>query len=282
MLALFSISLNSLILLGPKLAFSQEIQTEFLQNKYPTFSSEDIKEAGIRKLVIREMRKPSSRPIYDDNIRFNYFFDKEGILIGYRKTYPSLGVRVDTTSMSRIIENDELIQESEKIGRYQRRVVYQRIDSITVKQTISVKRGAGDWEEFAQEKIVTRKIKNGKAEMVGGMLSEPYQRIVYQNDDQKRLTSIETWNGSRVQSIETWTYVDERLLNYQFRDLLDKKKSEYSFPMDWEKDSGVYCTSNECKDWSIVTRDDGWPKGWIFMDPKTQDMNIWEFDYKYW
>ena len=276
------ISFISAFLINSHSLQSQEIQSEFLQHKYPTFSEEDIKESRIKKLTIREMRKPSSRPIYDDNIRFTYFFDKEGLLIGYRKTYPSLGGRVDTTSMSRIIINGELVQESEKIGRYQRRIVYQRLDSMTVKQTISVKRGAGEWEDFVQEKIVSKKIKNGKAEMIGGLKSEPYQRIVYQNDDRGRLTSIETWNGSRIQSIENWVYSGDHLTNYQFRDLLDKKKSEYNFPIDWDKDNGIFCNSTECKDWSIVTRDDGWPKGWIFMDPKTQDMNIWEFDYKYW
>ena len=281
-LALRWISLNSLYFFLPIVGFTQEIQSEFLQNKYPTFSSEDIKEVGIKKLTIREMRKPSSRPIYDDNIRFSYFFDQEGVLMGYRKTYPSLGGRVDTTSVSKIYMKGVLLAESEKIGRYQRRVTYEYIDSVTTNQTISIKRGEGDWEEFAQEKIVTQKIKNGKVEMIGGLRSEPYQRIVHQYDKKERLTSIETWNGRRVKSIETWTYLDENLTNYQFKDLQDKNKSEYNFPMDWEKDNGVYCNSVECKDWSILTHDNGWPKGWIFMDPKTQDINIWEFDYKYW
>lgn len=228
------------------------------------------------------MRKPSSRPIYDDNIRFTYFFDRDGNLIGFRKTYPALGGRIDTTSYSRIVVGGELLQESEQIGRYQRRITYQRIDSATVKRTIKVKRGSMDWEDFSKEKIVKKSIANGYVEMIGGLRDEPYQRVVYEHDKSGRLTQIETWNGSRMQSVETWTYKDSSLKKYEFKDLLDNQKSSYSFPMNWEEDIGLYCDEDQCKDWSIVTHENGWPKGWIFMNPTTQDMNIWEFDYKYW
>lgn len=278
----FWIKFVSLLLLFPVQGIAQEIQSNFIENRYPTFEPSDIAKAGIKTIRISEMRKPSSMPIYDDNVRFNYYFDRSGELIGFRKTYPSLGGKVDTTSMSRFIINGELVQESEKIGRYQRRVVYERLDSNTIKQTISVKRGASDWELLNKEKIQTKKIKTGKVEMIGGLNDQPYQRIVYQYNNAGNLTSIETWNGSRIQSIESWEYEKGEMTKYEFKDLLNSKNSSYRFPLDWEKDKGMYCQNSECKDWSIVTQKDGWPKGWIFMDPKSQDMNIWEFDYKFW
>jgi hypothetical protein len=278
----FWVKFTSLLAFLPFVGFGQEIQSNFLQNRYPTFEAADVAKAGIKTIRISEMRKPSSRPIYDDNVRFTYYFDRSGTMIGYRKTYPSLGGIVDTTSMSRILIKGEPVQESEKIGRYQRRVVYERIDSVTVKQTISIKRGASEWEPLSKEKIQTKKITNGKVEMIGGLNDQPYQRIVYQYDNDKNLTSIETWNGSRIQSIEKWDYKNGRMTNYEFKDLLNSKKSSYRFPLDWENDKGMYCQNSDCKDWSIVSQKDGWPKGWIFMDHKTQDMNIWEFDYKYW
>lgn len=250
-------------------------------HRYPSFEEEAIKQAGIRTIIIREMQKPSSQPVFDYSIRFKYFFDQNGHLIGYRKTYPGYGGRIDTNEVKRIFVGDYLAQESEKLGAYQRREVYTALDSITTKRTISTRRGEGEWEKISQEKITRQSISGGDVQLIGGLKSEPYQRVVSYRNEANQITSREVWNGSRMQSVEMWEYQNGDPRFYRYKDVAQNEVFEYEFPST-ENLEGSFCTRGLCKRWSIVNHENGWPKGWILMNPETQDVEIWEFDYRYW
>jgi len=114
------------------LALGQTLQPELLLNRYPTFKASDIKDAGIKRIRIKEMTKPSSRPVYDQNIRFNYYFDQKGRLTGYKKTYPGFAGKIDTILIQYAYQHGAKTQEIETLGRYKRSVEYKpQNDSIT-------------------------------------------------------------------------------------------------------------------------------------------------------
>jgi len=270
-------------LLLSSFSFAQgTLKAEFLDHKYPLFTEGAIQQNNIKSVTIREMYKPSGRPVYDQNIRFNYYFDRAGRLIGYQKTFPGYGGRVDTVALSRTYSGDFIVQETEKLGKYQRRTVYQDRGNDLIEQIISVKRGAMDWQEINREQIETRAIKDGEVILTGGLNSEPYHRVVTMKNDFGQKISREVWNGSRIQSIEFWEYDQTELSLYRFKDLLDHRNVSFTRPTAVDEDNGSFCENSMCKTWSIVWHSNGLPKGWIFFDAKTQNVDIWEFDYKTW
>lgn len=258
------------------------LKEEFLDHKYPLFTEGAIKGNNVKSVTIREMHKPSGRPVYDQNRRFNYFFDRSGRMIGYRKTFPGYGGRVDTVGFSRIYVGDFIAQEVEKLGKYERKIMYQDQGDGLVKQIISVKRGSMDWQEINVEQIEIRAITGGEVKLTGGIKATPYQRIVVMKNELGQNKSREVWNGSRIQTIEFWEYDRTELSLYRFKDLLDHNDVSFTFPSAKDEDNGVYCENGTCKEWSIVWHANGLPKGWIFYDKQSQHMDIWEFDYKYW
>jgi hypothetical protein len=262
-------------------AKSQILSNEFLLHRYPTFEAAEVAKEGIKSITIREMQKPSSRPIYDYSIRFTYFFDRQGRLIGYRKTYPGYGGRIDTNEVKRIYFQNQLAQETERMGSYQRKTVYAPLASNTQKRTISTRIGKAPWEKISLEKIEHQEIKGGFVKLIGGIRSEPYQRIVCMQNEQDNLVVRETWNGSRIQNLEMWEYSSSIPTYYRFKDVSQNAVFEYRFPSN-DSAEGSFCVKGKCKKWSIVRHENGWPKGWILMDPVSQDAEIWEFVYRRW
>ena len=262
--------------------FGQVISNEFIDRTYPDFLPSAIKDAGIKTITIREMHKPSSRQIFDQGKRFTYFFDHEGRMIGYRKTYPSYGGRIDTNSFSRIFVGDHVAQEIEKLGTYQRKKTFKPIDSLGVQQTVSVKRGTTDWQVITEEEVRIKPIEKGRVIFLSGVDLEPYQRTIEKADDDGNILSGEIWNGSRLQSIELWEYENGKRVTHRFKDLVDDRIISHRLPGASEADRGEYCRDNDCLTWSILNHNIGLPKGWIFMNESTQDIDIWEFDYWYW
>ena len=266
------------------LAFVSEAQilsNEFLLHRYPSFDAAEVEKAGIKSITIREMQKPSSQQILDYSIRFTYYFDGKGRLIGYRKTYPGFAGRIDTNEVKRIYFQNKLAQETERMGRYERKTVYAPLDSSSQKRTISTRIGNAAWEKLSLEKIAKQEIKDGFVELIGGMRSEPYQRVVSMLDKKDNLVVRETWNGSRIQNLEMWEYRANEPSYYRFKDVSQNEELEYRFPASGD-DEGSFCVKGKCKKWSIVSHSNGWPKGWILMDPISQDAEIWEFVYRYW
>lgn len=258
------------------------MESSFIQGRYPTFSSSLIKAQNIKHIRVTEKYKPSSGPVYDQNIRFHYYYDGLGRLLAYQKTYPGDRGIIDTLTWSQAFDGLNKVKEVEKLRRYQRMVAITPIDAQRQQRTISVKRGSLDWELLTTEQVKLQPIQNGEVLLISGVDAEPYQREVFMRNDQGQLISREVWIGSRLQIEERWTYAGGRLVAHEWRDLLDEQHVLRNLPLDMSLDTGTYCEGERCWRWSIVLNAEGLPKGWIFFDPETEDMEIWEFHYEYW
>ncbi|GAB5540081.1 MAG: hypothetical protein Salg2KO_21840 [Salibacteraceae bacterium] len=255
------------------------MQPKLIENRYPSFSNEDIALSGIKRIRIKEMDKPSSRPIYDQNIRFTYTFNDLGQLTEYEKTFPSLGGRVDTIKMGFNYRDNAVISEVLTQGKYQRKSEYSKLDSSSTKRIISTKRSGSPWEVFEIEKITRIAFDQGEARTIGGLNDQPYQRIIKEwNLDSTEMTT-ETWNGSRIQSRLLIRASNDSLHHFEFDDKLNATSLKIEFPRDYALDTGYWCEDGDCLKLSILLNDAGWPRAWIFMNEKTQDMEIWEFQY---
>ena len=261
------------------LARGQTLQPKLLLNRYPTFKASDIKDAGIKRIRIKEMTKPSSRPVYDQNIRFNYYFDQKGRLAGYKKTYPGFAGKIDTILIQYAYQHGAKTQEIETLGLYKRSVEYKpQNDSITYRE-IKTKRGKQTWELFEKEKVETIRFKNGKAEMIGGLYDVPYQKIITEWNSDSTSISKETWNGSRIHSKYKVELRNDSLIQYSYTNVLNESTIKIDFPSNYETSKGRWCDNEQCLSFSIVIDKDGWPKGLIFMNEETEDILIWEIDY---
>lgn len=252
---------------------------QFIEQRFPTFHPDSIKAYGIQSITIRMMDKPSNEPMYDRGRRFSYFFDKKGRLIRQQKLFPGWAGRVDTASLTWMYKNGALVAQLEHLGSYRRMVHYEKIDAGLIKQTISVKRGSLDWQTLAEEQIETIVIDSGEIIRLGGLDAKPYQSTTIKKNANGTMTSREVWTGGKLQTKETWQFTRETLDAYVFED--GSKEESWVVHFNGNSESGTWCHNLECRDWSIVFNPNGWPKGWILMNPETQDMEIWEFEYSY-
>jgi len=256
-----------------------------LEARYPTFSADVVRTKQIESATIRLMRKPSSRTIYDDGRRVIYHFNTEGDLSSLQKVNPGPYGSTDTVSTTWIRMNGELQAKAERVGNYRRRIGYAHVNDSTVIETIKVKRGAMEWQEIAQEQVSTlRKLINGDViliEMRGGIDAKPYQRIITTIGPQG-IEGRESWLGARVQYIEEWHYRQRMVSEYTYRNLEQNTVFTLTYSTDQPlQDEGQWCENGSCRNWSVVYYDDGLPKGWIIIDPETQDLEIWEFRYRF-
>ncbi len=261
------------------------IPGRLIEARYPTFSEEIVRTKRIETATIRLMRKPSSRTIYDDGRRVIYHFDPEGELTSLQKVNPGPYGSTDTVSTTWIRMNGALQAKAERVGNYRRRISYDHINDSTIIETIKVKRGAMDWQEIAQEQVSTlRKLINGdeiRIEMRGGINAKPYQRIITTFGPQG-IEGRESWLGARVQYTEEWHYRQRMVSEYTHRNL--EQGSEFTLTYSTDRplqDEGEWCEDGACRKWSVVYYNDGLPKGWIIIDPETQDLEIWEFRYTF-
>lgn len=264
---------------------STVVPGQFLESSYPTFSSESIAASGIRSITVRLMRKPSGRTIYDDGRRLMYRFDESGDLTSFKKVNPGPYGSTDTVITLWIKVNGRLHTMFEKVGGYQRKVEYEHIHDSLSYETISVKRGDLDWQVLSKEKIALslKKVagRTIKVELRGGLDSKPYQRTIrtYQNGN---ITGEEQWVGARIRYVDEWHYRNGRVAEYVHRDEEQGRKFQVTYGTDDAlQDEGDWCIEDVCRSWSMVYYPDGLPKGWIIIDPESQDLEIWEFRYGY-
>ena len=279
--------LISIILFINYTAFSQVIiPGKFIDQRYPLFNDSNITNQAIESITIRVMRKPSSRPIYDDGRRIAYHFNELGRLISFQKVFPSRAGRVDTISHTFIYRNDIIQARSKKIGKYRKRISLDHISTHQVIETIKVKHGNMDWDELGKEEIKQNKSKIGNqlliTELRGGLNEAPYQSTISVFNADNKPIKKEVWYGSRLASSEQCEYSNGLLSNYSSNNAEKGSTMNISYStISSLQDEGTWYENDECKDWSVVFYETGLPTAFILMSTKTQDMEIWEYRYKY-
>lgn len=258
---------------------------ELIQETLPTFNEDSIATHGIRSITLRMLRKPSNRPIYDDGKRTIYKFNQSGKITELRKIYPGKYGVLDTSIIAFSYTNQKLQSVRERVGSYQRVTTYSYPEENHIVLTIEVKRGKSAWQVIRKEELVKSETYSSQGHTLettrGGIGEKPYQKTVEYYDGYQRLSSREIWNGSRSQSIETWVWQDKLIKGYFKNNLLENKKISIEYSLDAPRqEEGTWC-NEECRNWSIVHHKNGLPKGWIFMNPKSENMEIWEFDYEF-
>lgn len=252
---------------------------QFIEQRFPVFNPDSIRAHHIQSVSIRLMDKPSNSPMYDHGRRFRYFFDEQGRMVRQQKVYPSRGGRMDTASFHWIYQEEELKATLEQQGRYKRMVRFSQLDEHRVRQTISIKRGGVDWFVLTEEEVETQAFKDGEVIQVGGLNAKPYQSTTTSRNSRGEITLKEVWASGKLQIRESWEFHGGTLDAYVFENRQTNESSVIHFDADLE--SGTWCHNLDCRDWSIVFHPDGWPKGWIMMNPDSQDMEIWEFQYSH-
>ena len=256
-----------------------------LEARYPTFEPSEVAERGIARITVRLMRKPSSKTIYDDGRRLIYHFDAQGELQSCQKVNPGNYGTSDTVGTTWIRMNDELKAQAEQIGKYRRRITFEYPNDSTTIETVKVKRGPMEWQELTREQVTLKtRQSNGKRieiELRGGVDATPYQRTI-RTYGPHGIESEERWLGARVGYIDTWTYENELIGAFEHQE--GNQASTFRLTYDTsngKQEEGQWCEGDGCRNWSMVYYENGLPKGWIIIDPSTQDLEIWEFRYDY-
>jgi len=268
-------------------SYAQSIEHgRFIDQKFPVFDAGAIARQDIERISITLFDKPSLKPMVDQGDRAIYEFDSLGRMLRFSHVFSRLNGSMDTLAQLFTYQGNELVSETEVLGSYRRRVRYEWQDDHTVRQTIEVKRGTGEWQLLDTEKKESQTSQNGQermvTELVGGVNSIPYQRTVTTFDTAGKPIIREVWNGSRIQYSEKWFYKGASLEAYELQRAADPYPLHITYKLkDGQYDSGTWCTEGHCRDWSMVYFPDGRPKGWIFIEPDTQDMDIWEFQYTF-
>ncbi|MEQ9186223.1 MAG: hypothetical protein RLP15_00700 [Cryomorphaceae bacterium] len=231
------------------------------------------------------MRKPSSKTIYDDGRRVIYHFDAQGELTSFQKVNPGPYGGADTISTTWIRMNGIVQAKAERVGQYRRRITYSYPSDSIVLESIKVKRGELDWQDIATEQVITkRRLIHGNEIIIsfrGGVDAKPYQRMITTIGPQG-IEGKEAWIGARVQFIEEWHYRQKQVSEFTHRNL--EQGTELSITYSTEndlQDEGTWCENGLCRNWSLVYNEEGLPKGWIIIDPETQDLEIWEYRYRF-
>ena len=258
---------------------------ELIQESLPTFNEDSIAKRGIRSITLRTLRKPSMKPIYDDGKRTRYRFNEKGQVTEFKKIYPGKYGVLDTSIVRCEFEQHGPVRLLERVVSYRRLTSYSYPEDDVVHLEIKVKRGNSPWQVIRREELVTQEDHNSrgmnKRITRGGIGEKAYQKTDEHYDGFGRITSREIWNGNRSQSIETWVWQDDKIKGYFKNDLLENRQSSIEYNIDAPRqEEGKWCIE-ECREWSIVHHKNGLPKGWIFMNPKTENMEIWEFDYDF-
>lgn len=152
-------------------------------------------------------------------------------------------------------------------------------------EEISVKRGSLAWQEIDKEQVVTKSfdVQGDRVEIEyrGGVNAEPYSRLI-RTYGPNGIKTEEHWIGAHVREVTKWHYKNDMVSMYLFQDKVNSRETSIIYDVERPlKDEGKQCEETTCKNWSIVYNDDGLPKGWISIDPDTQDMEIWEFRYTF-
>lgn len=277
----------SFFFIGTLNGLSQVIlPAQFIDERYPLFNDDSIARQNIERITIRIMRKPSSKPIYDDGRRIIYHFNELGRLVSFQKLYPTRLGQIDTSSNTFIYRNDIIQARSEKIGKYRKRVSIDHINTHHTIETIKVKRGAMDWDELGKEEIHRSETADEEriieTTLRGGINEKAYESRINIYDLDKRLLKKEVYHGVRIISTESLEYMDGKVSRYVSSNFSKGSTLEVGYTtLSFPQDEGTWCENSTCQTWSIVYHDNGLPKAFILMTPESQDMEIWEYRYSY-
>lgn len=220
--------------------------------------------------------KPSSKPIRDTGKRVRYVFNDRGMLTSFIKAFPMKDGRMDSTIFRYEYDaQNRLKSQLEILGYYKRKTTYEQMSDNAVKQIISVKHGTMEWQVLNVEVIQTEKSDKWERISIGGVNAKPYQKTLTERDSIGRMYHREVWVGSRLQLKEHWSFAKENNVHYVHENMITGERNS----MQQVGDNGSFCHGDHCKNWSIVSSKMGHEDGWIFMNPATQDVEVWEFDY---
>lgn len=255
---------------------------QFIDQKFPLFEARAIVGDSIERISVKLLGKASMKPIADKGERLIYNFDTLGRLRVFRHVFPRLSGELDTLKRVFFYQEDNLLFETEVLGNYHRKVTYEPVNGQVIRKCIEVKRGAQDWQLLDEEKVETQFSDSGKVvtEYTGGLFSNPYQHTVTTFNPRGLPVSRQVWNRHRLQFSEHWRYENGLLTAYGFAQEGSPHPISITYtPKAGRYDAGTWCAGGTCFNWSMVYYPSGLPKGWIFIDPETEDMKVWEFEY---
>jgi len=259
---------------------------KFVDGNFPAFSPEAIKANLIKEITIRKMRKPSGEPIYDDGVRYIYHFDGEGRLTTFKHVFEGYRHRSDTI-IRRYGYTEGHVQFLEtQHGKYVKRIAYHWTSDTFALITRKVRRGTGDWELLSSEQMSISNLSTSDGQLttewLGGIDAKPYQRAQTQYNAKKLPIYHEIRVGARLHIEEHWDYSEEFVSNYERTDHQENQSLEVSYRYhNGTAEEGNWCKNGHCREWSLVLNDKGLPKGWLFMQEVSQNLEIWEFRYVY-
>lgn len=256
----------------------------FIDRNFPLFDAGAIAGDSIERISVKLLGKASMKPITDKGERLVYKFDTLGRLCVFWHVFPRQSGELDTLKRIFFYQDDKLLFETEVLGSYHRKVTYEPESEHVIRKCIEVKRGAHEWQLLDEERVEThiKESDSGKVvtEYTGGLYSSPYQHTVTSFNRHGLPVSRLVWNGHRLQSSEHWRHENGLLAAYRFEQHGSHHPVSITYsPKDGRHDAGTWCADGTCLNWSLVYFPTGLPKGWIFINPETEDMKVWEFEY---
>lgn len=254
---------------------------ELHEERFPVFNADSIRAKGITRITLRNTSKPSSRPIYDHGRRSVYEFDSEGRLSHLMLVFPLRGGRLDSVEHYWIFRSGKLVSELESTGSYKRRTRYDYSDEDVAVRKIEVQHHSEEWQSVGEEELKTIESGRQTIHSIASVGNEPFEEEITLKNSEGQIATQEVWNGPRLQARETWSYQDSTITYTYF----DANATIPALLISYESEAGRFergrwCKRAKCQDWSLYYNDRGMPKAWLFIDPVTQDMEIWEFQYE--
>lgn len=253
-----------------------------IEDLYPTFNTRSIAQAEIKTVVIRLLRKPSSKSIFDDGRRIQYEFDTQGRLKEFQKISRGKFGKNDTSKVQYTYENDLLESKTEVLGNYRKRIVFQSINDTAHYERIYIKRAASGWTLLTEDLVRTSQFSQGGCNSTvaqkGAVGSQPYEKTIFRKCNSTETKEI--WLGNRMLQYETWQSKPNTFLTYEKVHHLNKQNIVITYS-DQLLNEGSRCVNGRCQNWSFVFDENRLPKGFLLIDPTTQDMEIWEFRITY-
>ncbi len=254
---------------------------ELHEDRFPVFCEDSIAARHISKIVLRNTSKPSSRPIYDHGRRSVYEFDNEGRLSHLLLVFPIRNKGLDTIEHHWIYRAGELVSELESTGAYVKRTRYQDEPDGSTTRSVQIKHHSDEWQSVGRDVVRMEEQDSRTVFSIATGNNPPYEECVTTYIEGGLPETREVWNGPRLQTKESWNYEDSTITYSRFvaSEVIPQMLITYNYKGE-TLDKGRFCRRADCKDWSLFYYPDGLPKAWLFIDPVTQDLDIWEFTYE--
>lgn len=251
---------------------------QFVDDHVPRFNRDSIVALGISTIFIRYTDKPSSHPIYDRGKRVVMNFDSAGHLVKLTYAFPLRNRGVDTNFHYWTWQGNQLVEELEIKGAYQRKTRYFKSAKGKDGREILVKHKGEEWQTVGKEDVIRDTTKTGFSVAFATSGNEPYEtEITELSNDSVKISRY--FYGSRLSKTKTWTTADKHIT---FSERYTAETIPYrliEYDLEGNRISkGTWCKKGECLDWDILY-ENGLPKAWFLINPITQDMEILEFRY---